>query len=55
MKMLLMARAAPSAAKPMAVPRSPNPGFPLTAARPNETAVSSGTAIMASAMFWPEK
>ena len=54
-KMLLRARAAPSPARPTAVPRNPNPGRPTTAARPKETAVSSGTAITPSTMSWPEK
>src|ERR1017187_5242472 len=53
-KMLLRARAAPSPARSTAMPRNPYSSRPATAARPKEIAVSSGTAITPSAMFWPE-
>ena len=37
------------------MPRNPSTGCLATAARPKEISVSSGTAIMPTAMFWPEK
>ena len=37
------------------MPRNPSAGCPATAASPNEITVSSGTAMMPSAMFCPEK
>src|SRR5579875_2584315 len=54
-KTLLSARAPPSPARSTAVPGRPYSGCLLSAARPKQTADSSGTAIMARAMSWPEK
>ena len=53
--MLLRARAAPSAARPAGMVSNPKVGNPAAIPSPKVAAMSSGTPIAASTMFWPER